>query len=114
MKTLQELYNEITASDELKAAFADAAKGGKAAEFLKAQGCEATAEELAAFLKGQKSGELSDEELDNVGGGCDTAAEAAFSVMSGGIGCAARAIVSATTGYVGQKKEDDGRLCNSD
>ena len=51
MKTLQELYNEIIASDELKTAFAEAAKGGKTMEFLKAQGCEATVEELAAFLK---------------------------------------------------------------
>ena len=71
MKTLQELYDEVMASDELKAAFAEAAKGGKAEEFLKARGCEATAEELTAFLKGQSTKELSDEELDNVaGGGC--------------------------------------------
>ena len=71
MKTLQELYDEIMVSDELKAAFAEAAKGGKAEEFLKAQGCEATAEELTAFLKGRTSDELSDEELNNVaGGGC--------------------------------------------
>ena len=114
MKTLQELYNEIIGSEELKAAFAEAAKGGKVAEFLKAHGCEATPEELTAFLKSQKSGELPDEELDNVAGGCDTATEAVFSVMSGVIGGAARTIVSAATGYVGQKKEDDGRLCNSD
>lgn len=39
-------------------------------EFLKAQGVDATAEEVTDFLKSQ-TGELSDEELDNVaGGGC--------------------------------------------
>ena len=46
MKTLQELYKEIGASDELKAAFAEAAKSGKAVDFLREKGCETTVEEL--------------------------------------------------------------------
>jgi len=108
MKTLQELYNEIIASDELKTAFAEAAKGGKTMEFLKAQGCEATVEELAAFLKDQTTGEISDEELDNVGGGCNdaTGKESAISVASGGIGCAILAGISAGTDI-----HKGGRLC---
>ncbi len=116
MKTLQELYKEIIASEELKAAFTEAAKGGKVTEFLKAQGVEATAEEVTAFLKSQ-TGELSDEELDNAaGGGCNTATgcETAMSVITAGIGCALGAIYSAAYdgNYNGQKKADDGRICN--
>jgi hypothetical protein len=114
MKTLQELYNEIIGSEDLKAAFAEAAKSGKTAEFLKAQGCEATQEELKTFLKSQ-TGELSDEELDNAsGGGCsDTVLfEATISSLTIGVVCAITAIDSAATGYVGQRKEGDGNLCN--
>ncbi|MBP5166453.1 MAG: hypothetical protein ILP09_04265 [Oscillospiraceae bacterium] len=108
MKTLQELYSEIIASDELKAAFAEAAKDGKAAEFLKAHGCEATAEELAAFLKSRSNGEISDEELDSVAGGCSetTGKEAAMSVATGGIACAVIAVISSSTDI-----EKGGRLC---
>ncbi len=106
--TLQELYNEISASAELKAAFAEAAKNGKAAEFLKTQGCEATAEELAAFLKSRSNGEISDEELDSVSGGCSetTGKEAAMSVATGGIACAVVAVISSSTDI-----EKGGRLC---
>ena len=108
MKTLQQLYTKILSSDELKKAYAEAAKDGKMAEFLKAQGCEATVEELAAFLKDQTTGEISDEELDNVGGGCNdaTGKESAISVASGGIGCAILAGISAGTDI-----HKGGRLC---
>ncbi len=68
MKTLQELYDEIAASDELKNAFSEAAFAGKSVEFFRENGCETTREELAAFLK-TRSGELSDEALDAVSGG---------------------------------------------
>ena len=113
MKTLQELYNEIIASEELRTAFAEAAKGGKALDFLKAQDCEVTAEELTAFLK-SKTGELSDEELDNVaGGGCNdkTKRETLYSCVSLGIYCAEEAWHSALDGHVGQKTGGEGRLC---
>ena len=114
MKTLQELYKEIIASEELKTAFVEAAKAGKTVEFLKAQGCEATTEELAVFLKKQTSGELSDEELDNVaGGGCndETERETIYSCLSLGVYCAGAALSSAIDGYAGQKRDCDGRLC---
>ncbi len=114
MKTLQELYEEIVASDELKTAFAKASKDGKVPDFLKAQGCEVTEEELCAFLK-SRTGELSDEEMDNVaGGGCNTATEfeALYSTITAGLMCTVWALESAGSGCVGQKEEEDGRLCN--
>ena len=71
MKTLEELYQEIAASEELKNEYAEAQKNAKVSEFLKAHGCEATDRELSDFLSKKESGELSDEELDNAaGGGC--------------------------------------------
>ena len=71
MKTLEDLYKEVMASDELKAAFAQAAKDKKVADFLKAQGCDATEDELKAFIQ-EKAGSdkpLSEDDLENVAGG---------------------------------------------
>ncbi len=71
---LEELYTKTTSDEALKKAYMDAASEGKLAEFLKANGCEATEEELKAFLdsKENKTGELADDELDQVaGGGCE-------------------------------------------
>ena len=71
MKTLEDLYKEVMASDELKAAFAQAAKDKKVADFLKAQGCDATEDEFKAFLveKAESDKALSEEDLENVAGG---------------------------------------------
>ena len=76
MKTLQELYTEIMASDELKKSFVQASKENKQLEFIKEHGVETTAEELNSFLaekaKIAENKKLSAEELDNVAGGaCD-------------------------------------------
>ncbi len=71
MKTVQDLYKEVMASEELKKAFAQAAKDNKVADFLKAQGCEATEEEFKAFIQ-EKAGSdkpLSESELENAAGG---------------------------------------------
>ena len=117
MKTLQSLYAEITGSDALKKAYLEAAKGGKVADFLKANGCEATAEEIKAFLKEKADQELSDAELDSVAGGtCNgvTWYEMQVSIISVGIVCAADAAYSAATGRAGQKSDSEGRLCNVD
>ena len=115
MKSLQELYKEIINSDELKKAFTEAAKAGKALEFIKAHGCETTEEELKAFLLKQ-SGELSDDELDNAAGGtCNgyTVGEVGVSIgVLFGLGCAVMAATSAAVGHVGQETPDEGRLCN--
>ena len=115
MKTLQELYNAIMGSDELKKAFAEAAKDGKVADFLKANGCEATAEEVKAFIQEKASQPLSDEELDNAAGGaCNdkTGGEVVASIATAGLGCLATAIMSAAIGYNGQEGQYDGRICN--
>lgn len=79
MKTLDNFYAEVLASNGLKSEFVAAVKAGKVADFLKAHGCEATEAELEGFLKARQSaeGELSDDELDVVAGGCgDTLEEA--------------------------------------
>ena len=119
MKTIQELYNEITANQELKAQFLEAAKAGKQEEFLKDHGCEATVEEVKAFLeaKAKEDAPLSVNELENAAGGeCNDATreEGAISCMSLGLGCIAMAITSASMKdtHVGQEKVNDGRLCN--
>ena len=71
MKTLEDLYKEVMASEELKAAFAQAAKDNKVSDFLKAQGCDATEDEFKAFLveKAKDDKALSEEDLENVAGG---------------------------------------------
>ena len=119
MKTIQELYNEIMASEELKGQFIEAAKAGKQEEFLKAHGCEATLEEVKAFLEAKQTEDapLSLDELDNAAGGAcnkETHEEGLISFISVGLGCAAMAIMSASMKdtHVGQEKVNDGRLCN--
>jgi len=122
MKTVQELYNEIMASQELKAQFIEAAKAGKQEEFLKAHGCEATLEEVKSFLeaKQQEDAPLSFDELENAAGGeCNrnTGKETAISILSVGMACALEVIISVTgvvkeTHHVDQEKEGEGRLCN--
>ena len=73
MKTMQELYGEIIASDELKKAFAKAMKANKLKDFLKAHDCEATREEIQEFIDAKAAEdtpiELSDDELKYVAGG---------------------------------------------
>ena len=122
MKTVQELYNEIMASQELKEQFIEAANAGKQEEFLKAHGCETTMEEVQAFLeaKQQEDAPLSFDELENAAGGeCNrnTGKETAISILSVGLGCALEVIISVTgvveeTHHVDQEKEGEGRLCN--
>ena len=117
MKTIQELYNEIMASKELKAQFIDAAKAGKQEEFLKAHGCEATLEEVKAFLEANQKEDapLSFDELENAAGGtCNqtTIFEGVASIISAGTACGIMAAISAGVGRVGQEKDDEGRLCH--
>ena len=116
MKTMQELYNEVMADKELKAQFVEAANAGKLEAFLKDHGCEATAEEVKAFLeaKANEDAPLSFDELENAAGGaCNmtTTEESLFSVFTVGIACAARAIASAAGGHVGQQSSLEGRIC---
>ena len=116
MKTLQELYDEMLASDELKNAFVEAAKAGKLADLLKEQGCEATADEFVAFLGEKAQGEMTDEELDEAAGGSEEEDAAAvgtavgFSIVTGGIGCAILAIMSAIDNKISTQP---GKICDS-
>ncbi|MEE5993514.1 MAG: hypothetical protein V3G42_09770 [Oscillospiraceae bacterium] len=117
MKTLQELYNEVIKSDELKKEFLEAGKNGKAEEFIKAHGCDVTLDEIKAFLENltKSDNELSAEELENVAGGAcndETSIETLGSIATLGFWCAGYAINSAVNGHVGQENDDEGRLCN--
>ncbi len=73
MKTVQELYSEVIASDKLKKAFVKAMKANKLEDFLKANGCEATAEEVQEFLEAKAAAdtpiELTDDQLKFVAAG---------------------------------------------
>lgn len=84
MKTLEALYQEVLASEELKKAFSEAVNENRVEAFLKDNGCEADAETLEAFLKEktEKQGELADEELDSVAGGCSFDKPTSVRIMS--------------------------------
>ncbi len=110
--TIEALYKKIIASDELKSAFAEAVKAQKLDEFLKSQGCEATGAEIMDFLKSlQKAeGELADDELSAVAGGCNST-EAIYSMTVAF--CIGFAIMSAVD-PVSENKDDwgDRLLCD--
>ena len=118
MKTIQALYDEIMASRELKEKFIESAKAGKQEAFLKEHGCEATLEEVKAFLeaKAKEDAPLSLDEMENAAGGtCNekTAGEAVLSIFTVSIGCTIVGIVSQATGvqYLEGNNGDKGRLC---
>ena len=129
MKTLQELYKEVVSSEELKKEYIAAAKDGKALEFIKSHGVDASEDEIKTFFEEltKKDEELSPDELENAaGGGCssETLQEAEISYFTAGVGCLVGAVFSVyreaagNDGYgeegyhVGQENPGDGRLCN--
>lgn len=81
MKSLETLYKEVLADEELKKSFTEAVKENQAEEFLKANGCEASVEEVEAFLKEkqERQGKIADEELDSVAGGCGSSSKSSAS-----------------------------------
>ncbi len=100
--TLQEIYDKVMASEELKRSFAEAAGDkGKLEAWLKANGSDATIEQLGDFLKAkQTSGEVSDDELENVAGGTsseDITSYTMLSIVTAGTACAGMAIASEAT-----------------
>ena len=114
MKTLEALYQEVLASDTMKKELAQAAQDAKGLEdWIRAQGCDATHEQVQAFLKEKqaKAGELSDDELSAAAGGCN-GGEAVCSVFLAGIGCAFIAINSEVRGEVGPADYTDKLLCH--
>ena len=105
---IQELYGEVLKNEELKKAFSKAVQDKTVEDFLKSHSCEASIEEVAAFLKEQQAnaGELADSELDNVAGGCN-GDEALWSTITLGINCFLDAIESAS---YGKMKGDKGEI----
>ena len=100
MKTLQELYSEVMASDEMKKEFIEAFKAKEATEaVLKKYGCEASFEEFQAFLKEkQENNELiSEEEVKAIAGGdklTDALIQTGMSVVLTVAGCLGKALFS--------------------
>ena len=85
MKTLEEIYREVIASEQLKTEFTAAVKAGTVDTFLTAHGCDATSAEATTFLKERQAreGELAEQELDAVaGGGCSDEDDGPVSVTS--------------------------------
>ena len=112
MKTIQELYSEVLKSEELKKAFSEAVQNKTVEDFLKSHGCEASMEDVAAFLKEQqaKTGEVADNELADVSGGCN-GYEAIISAATVGLVCTYLAIDSAVSD-ADMKGSNGELLCN--
>ncbi len=112
MKSIEELYQEVLGSEELKKEFAQAVQENRVEDFLKENGCKAGKQELETFLKElqEKEGELSEDELDAVAGGCNKQ-DAALSAYTFGLGCLGRVIQSALNGGSSNEK-GDSVLCN--
>ena len=115
MATLEEIYQQVVADDDAKAALAEAAKTPEGLQaFLTEHGCDAAPEEVAEFLRAKAAsgaeGELADEELDAVAGGCNKW-EGALSAITAGIYCAVAAIASAAGD--GHKGTNGQILCSN-
>ena len=116
MKTIEELYSEVLASEELKKEFLSL-KPEKVEDFAAKYGCKASLDEIKAFFEEKKSqsGALSDEELDQVAGGKGfNPIEASISVLSIGFGCAMGVIFSLVSGNVGTAIEGNNMVCERD
>ena len=111
MKTIEELYKEVMASEELKKEFLTL-KPEEVEGFAKKNGCEATFADIKAFLeeKAKAEGELSDDELDQVAGGkSEDLGEDVFSVVTTSLGCAIG--VPSSISY-GTGIEVEGMICD--
>ena len=77
MKTIEALMEEVKSSDALQNEFANISDTDSLAAFLKNNGCDASAEEFAAYMQSvyaaisddQQEGELSDEDAEAISGG---------------------------------------------
>ena len=113
MKTLEELYNEVLASEELKKEFLSL-KSEEVEGFVAKYGCEASLDEIKAFFEGKKNqaGALSDEELDQIAGGKSASGlEALYSTLSVGLACIFTVMESLAWGNVGTAIQGEGMLC---
>ena len=92
MKTLNELYTEIIASEELKAELLAQKTPEDIVAFAKKYGCDTTLDEIKTFSKEKwkASGELNEAELEQVAGGSatlDTVGSTLWSVLTLFLGC---------------------------
>lgn len=69
MKTIEELYKEIGASEKLQKALSQISDQTGLESFLKEHGCEATVEEFAEFISSQGEGEIGDDAAAEAAGG---------------------------------------------
>ena len=69
MKTIEELYKEVIASEELKKTVSEIKDMSAVADFLKEHGCEATVNEFVEFIQSQSEGEIEDDVVAEVAGG---------------------------------------------
>ena len=70
---MEQLYQEIIKSDDLKKEFSNALKESRVEEFAKEHGCETTKDDVITFMKSIKELDLSEDDLDKVAGGkCTT------------------------------------------
>ena len=67
--TKEELYKEISTSEELKKAVSEIKDKTALADFLKKHGCEASADEFEKFVKSQSEGEIGDDAAEAAAGG---------------------------------------------
>lgn len=72
MKSLEKLYEEIRNSEEMKKEFTSSFKEGGVEEFLKAHDCDASAEDVMKYMQRIREGAVTDDDLDQVAGGCAT------------------------------------------
>ena len=112
MKTIEELYQEVLSSEELKKEFLTL-KPEDVEGFAASHGCQATLDDIRAFFEAKNaSGPLSDDELDQIAGGKGAQAqEAVLSIMSAGVYCGLLVVVSLAIGDVGTGIKGDGMLC---
>ena len=114
MKTLNELYTEVIASDALKAEFLALKTPEEIVAFAKKNGCDATLDDIKVFFeeKQKAAGELSEAELEQVAGGKGADfSEAFISIFTLGFACFMEVIKSAERGKVGTDIEGNGMLC---
>ncbi|SFQ29328.1 nif11-like leader peptide domain-containing protein [Butyrivibrio proteoclasticus] len=72
MKTLQELHKEISANKDLQKAYAAAIENDAVLDFVKANGCDVTEDDIKEYISGIKKDDdtpLSVEDIENVSGG---------------------------------------------
>ena len=69
MKTLEEFVKEISTSEDLQKALKEIKDNASLEAILKKNGCGASADEFAKFVRAQSEGEIDDDESSAVAGG---------------------------------------------